>query len=635
MPNFFNRTEFAVLKKAARISMPYSKVWKKEGGADTVRKVENFFAGAPRHIQNGYKSIINAFNLRSIAYAGRRFVALSDKRAEQFMWHLHKGILADRTLLRALITPLKVAFFDDRDVYESLGIEYGTEPVNEPLPRYMEQVFEVEDFFGEDLECEVVVIGSGAGGAAAAFELASGGAAVVIVEEGRYFTRHDFNKRSWDMQRKMYRDYGATLAVGNTVIPVPVGKTVGGTTTINSGTCYRTPERIIERWQKELGLTSITPETMEPYFAKVESILKVEEAKWEYLGGSARVIKRGADLLGFTKHGPLRRNAPDCDGQGTCVFGCPTGAKRSADVSFIPLALMRGAVLISKARALRINMQAGKAVGVVVQDVNSGKILNIRAEKVLVAAGTLHTPLLLSRSGISNKNIGKHVSIHPAIGMGALFDERLDSHDAIPQGYGVEDLMEEGILFEGATPQLDFAAVPFTMFGNELVSRLERYRNMAFFGFMIEDTTRGRVINTPGFSYRPTLIYNLNRHDLALIKKGIEKLTEMFFAAGAKEVYPPVHRLEILTPNDMVKLKKIDTIAANRIDITAYHPLGSCRMAANANLGVVDSDGGVFGVENLFIADGSIVPAGLGVNPQITIMSLALKIGRYILTRIG
>jgi choline dehydrogenase-like flavoprotein len=169
-------------------------------------------------------------------------------------------------------------------------------------------------------------------GAVVAKELAEAGYAVVMLEEGEYRTRREFTGRPSDSLSALYRRPGESYCIGNAIIPIPLGRSVGGTTTINSGTCLRAPDAVLERWREELGLDEFTPEQMRPYFERVERELQVAEAKAEYLGGVARVVARGCEALGWSHHA-LRRNAPDCDGQGVCCFGSPTDAKRSTNLS--------------------------------------------------------------------------------------------------------------------------------------------------------------------------------------------------------------------------------------------------------------------------------------------------------------
>jgi choline dehydrogenase-like flavoprotein len=305
------------------------------------------------------------------------------------------------------------------------------------------------DHLGGDLalECDVVVVGTGAGGAVVGRELAEAGLAVVFIEEGQYHDRTEFTGRAISMQQKLYRRGGSTFSVGNVAIPIPLGQTVGGSTTVNSGTCYRTPDRILHDWQRELGLDELGPEQLAPYFDRVEAVLGVEYAKAELLGGNGRVIARGCDALGFKAHGPLKRNAPACDGQGVCCFGCPTDAKRSTNVSYIPLALKAGAEVFAGARMTRIIVEGGKARGVVART-EGGHTITVRARAVVIACGSIMTPIVLARQGLGARSgqLGKNLSIHPACGALAEFDEQILSWKGIPQGYSIHELHDEGIL---------------------------------------------------------------------------------------------------------------------------------------------------------------------------------------------
>jgi len=344
------------------------------------------------------------------------------------------------------------------------------------------------------VECDVVVVGTGAGGAVVGRELAEAGLAVVFVEEGQYFDRTQFSVGAVSMQKKMYRRGGSTFSVGNVAIPIPLGQTVGGSTTVNSGTCYRTPDRILEEWATELGLVDLAPDRMGGYFERVERVLQVEAARAELLGGTGRVIQRGCNAIGLTKHHPLKRNAPACDGQGVCCFGCPTDAKRSTNVSYIPLALRAGAELFTGAKVTRILVEGGRARGVVAR-VENGNSLTIRARAVVVACGAILTPLLLEQQGLgaASGQLGKNLSIHPAAGALAEFDEQILPWKGIPQGYAIEDLHDEGILFEGAMVPLEMTMSMTQLIGPDLIRLAESFDHVSSFGLMIEDSSRGSV----------------------------------------------------------------------------------------------------------------------------------------------
>jgi len=470
-----------------------------------------------------------------------------------------------------------------------------------------------------------------------AHELARRGHAVLVLESGRYFRREHFDGRATEMVRRMFLDRGLTVALGNVAAPVWAGRTVGGTTTVNSGTCYRTPDAVLAEWRRELGLSMMTPDGMDRHFERVEQMMGIELARREYLGAIADVIARGADALGYA-HGPLQRNAPDCDGQGLCCFGCPTGAKRSADVSWIPKALERGAMLMSSTRVLRVDTDAssGRAIGVTARTAAGGTI-TVRAKATVVAGGTLMTPVLLANSGIGSDNrwLGRNLSIHPAGKAVALFDDRQDMWTGIPQGYSIDEFAGEGIMFEGGSLPLSGAATALTTVGPRYSELMSRYANLALFGYMIRDTSRGRVRPRPGGGQGgPTLFYNLNRHDTARMQRAMEILCEVYLAAGARVVVPGVTGAPEIRSREDLDRFKAKRWEASRFEVTAYHPLGTARMAASPAQGFVGPDHESFSVRDLYVVDGAAVPTALGVNPQVTIMAMALRAGEILARRI-
>lgn len=530
----------------------------------------------------------------------------------------------ERWLLRAILTPLKSAHFDDERLYAHVGCTRVDSPATAESPAWMRQVTDGravdEDL---DLECEVVVVGTGAGGAAAAYELAKRGRAVLLLEAGRYPSRTDFRGRASEAYKRLYLGLGTSIALGNVAAPVLAGRGVGGSTTINSGTCYRAPGHTLERWGERYGLTTLSSERLAPYYDRVEAMLGVEEAPREHLGGAARVVARGAELLGLS-HEPLRRNAPGCDGQGVCCFGCPTGAKRSTDVSYVPEALKRGAQLVTGASVERVVVERGRARGVTGR-LASGRRLTVRAEAVVVAGGALLTPLLLQRSGLCGRSgwLGKNLSIHPATKVMALFDEVIDMSRGIPQSYAIDSYQRDGIMFEGASTPLDVTAVAIPWVGQRFMDVMARYPNVATFGLMIQDRSRGQVRRGPGGS--PLVLYDMSGEDLARMQRGIELLCEVFLRAGAKRVMPMIAGCEELEDDDGLERLRRMRLSPGDFEVTAYHPLGTCRMGTDPARSCVGPDGEAHDVPGLWVADGSVVPSSLGVNPQMTIMALALR----------
>jgi choline dehydrogenase-like flavoprotein len=617
--------EREALVRVAQIVMPPGRTLP-GAGAPAVEKYERFLAERPAAARVGLRSLVWMLEAASLARYRRRFARLDDARGLALLEGLRRrGGYPVRLALRALTAPLKVAHFDDPGIFRALGCRWGVEPpAAEPTPRWFERVTRGRDLgAAEELEADVVVIGTGAGGAVAAKELAERGVAVVMLEEGAYFRRADFTGHAVDMQFRLYRDGGATFTCGNVGIPVATGMTVGGTTTVNSGTCYRAPERVLTAWRGELGLDDLGVAGLAPYYERVERTLEVAPAAAKHLGGCARVVARGCDALGF-HHRPLRRNAPDCDGQGLCCFGCPTDAKRSTNVSYVPLALRAGAQLVTEVRAERILVAGGRAVGVAAR-APAGR-LTVRARAVVVACGALLTPVLLERNGLcrASGQVGRNLSIHPALGLYALFDESIGGASAIPQGYAIEEFHEEGLLFEGAFVPPDYGSGAVTLLGRRFMDLMEAYDRIAGFGFMIEDTSRGRVRAMPG-SYRPFITYNVNDADVARLKRGVDVLSRVFLAAGARTVVPNVHGFDEIRDEAELAAFRRAPLRARDFELMAYHPLGTARIGRDPRTSVVGPDHEAHDVPGLYVVDGAAVPTSLGVNPQLTIMALATR----------
>ena len=496
-----------------------------------------------------------------------------------------------------------------------------------------------KDYTGNIREqCDVCVIGSGAGGAVAAKEIAEKGFSVILLEEGGYFTSNDWNGKPLTSMKMMWRDGGLMAIIGNPPVSVTLGKCIGGTTAINSATCFRTPEKILKKWQSELGLDNLSSRNLESYFAKVEKEIHVTTLSWDVLGSSAKIVKRGCDRLGLHCR-PLRHNVKNCVGAGTCQFGCPDNAKQSTDVSYVPKAIALGARVYANCRAEKLIIRKGVVEGVLGVLVDPGQddkkvyTLKVKARIVVVACGSLITPQFLWKNHIRNRHIGRHLQIHPAGRVCALMKEKVEGWKGVSQGAYIDDFEHEGITLEGifVHPSLLLAAMPGI--GKKHKELAAQFPHIAAFGIMIHDSTEGRV-----YRRRPSRLivskYMIRKEDVEKFKKALAYTARIFFAAGAKKVFTGISEIPVL--NSMADAEKILSmkIQPNHLEIMAFHPLGTCRMAARETDGVVNRYGEVFGVSNLYVADGSVVPTSLGVNPQVTIMTLAAYIADVIVKRL-
>lgn len=581
-----------------------------------------------------YRKLLRMLDAMALARHGQRFAKLDVERRAQLVWSLHSGDdPVRRALFIALTYPVKNAYFDDPSIYQSYGCIWDGKVAAEKPPTWMRQVTRASDLpLDETLECDVVVVGTGAGGAVVAKELAERGVAVLLVEEGEYHQRSELSRRSIPATQMLYRDAGLTGVVGNCVIPIPIGKSVGGSTTINSGTCFRVPEWISDQWTRELGLSELSLEKLAPYYEKVERTLDVGPSTKEARGPVSDVIGKGCEALGYS-HFPVRRNAPDCDGQGVCQWGCPTDAKKSMNVSYVPLALQRGAQLITGLKVTQVLTERGRAVGVRGRALPDGRYVEVRARGVIIACGALLSPVLLLKNGLANKSgqVGRNLSIHPATSVSAVFDHPIRGFEHVPQGHGVDQLHRDGILMLGASAPIDMGATMFPFLGERYVELMEQYANVASFGVMVEDGPNGRILLGPGG--RPLALYNLGKHERRLLARGSAAIARIFRAAGAKASYTEIRGFdELVTDADIDRLENA-TPRGYDLTMVAFHPLGSCRMGKDPATSVVDPYYESHDVPGLYVVDGSVVPTSIAVNPQLTIMALATRAGELLSAR--
>ncbi|NMB65878.1 MAG: GMC family oxidoreductase [Spirochaetes bacterium] len=479
-------------------------------------------------------------------------------------------------------------------------------------------------------DADVCIIGSGAGGAVAAYELAAIGYSVVVVEEGGYFTTKDYDGKPLNNMKTMWRQAGSTISFGIPPISIPTGKCVGGTTAINSATCFRTPEHIITQWKKNFKV-DIDYKSLEPYFERVENIINVTELPWDVLGNCAKIVKRGADALGLHCK-PLKHNVKNCKGCGTCQFGCVEGAKQSAEVSYIPLALQYNTSLLTHCRAEKIHFKGMKADSVECKVYNekgeSVASCTIKAKIIVCACGTMITPLLLKRSGIKNKHLAKHLQIHPCSRVVALMEEEVNGWVGVSQGAYIDDYVDEGIMLEGIFVHPSILAASLPGVGREFFELTKQFSHIAAFGVMVHDTSEGIIFGNMHTSFS---WYMMNTKDIQTLKNGIAYLAQIFMAAGAKKIFTPISTFPVIScQDDIEKLKQTYLMRSQIPEVFAFHPLGTCRMGGDSDCGVVNSYGKCFNTDNLYVADGSIVPTSLGVNPQITIMALSTRIAGHI-----
>jgi choline dehydrogenase-like flavoprotein len=586
--------------------------------SDSVRRARDAVASLAPWLVKPWSAAQRALDFAAIARTGRRLSALDPDRADELVRAWQRDPVL-RQPLNIVSVVYKMVHFDRPEVVRAMG---GRPNVagNLDRPRWLGQIHRADDWHGGDLDCDVVIVGTGAGGAVVGRELAERGFAVAFVEEGEHYRRDAFDG---SLVRAHQRFYRAAASIGNVVMPIFMGRLVGGSTAINGGTCFRTPAWILDRWCEDLGTDELSRVAMEPHFVRVESTLDVAPAMQPENGPIAGVIGRGCDALGW-RHFAIRRNARGCSGLGFCDLGCGTDAKRSTNLSYIPPALERGAVLLTGCRVERVIVEDGRAIGV--EGVSpSGRRHRVRGRVVVLAGGSVPTPMLLLKQGLANKSgqVGRNLTLHPSASVAGLFDETIDPANHIPQGYACDEFLREGQLIAAAQPTPNVAAQIFQLAGRSLMDVLDRLEQIASIGLCVRDATaNGRVWREVGG--RPAITYSITREDRDRLHSGMVRMFQILVAAGAKRLYAGRASLPAFEPHQLDHFRR-STPSPSDLALASYHPLGTCKMGRDPKTSVVGLDHQAHEVPGLYIVDGSTVPSAPGVNPQLTIMAMATR----------
>ncbi|MEM7138262.1 MAG: GMC family oxidoreductase [Myxococcota bacterium] len=480
-------------------------------------------------------------------------------------------------------------------------------------------------------DADVVVVGTGAGGAVVGAELAEAGRDVLFVEEGGYHPTSSLNPYLTESIPRLYRDAGGTIIIGKPPIPYAEGRCVGGSTLVNGGMTWRPPTRVLEHWEKITDQPDLGLRQLEPLFDRVEAKIHAKPQHPTSIGDDSRLLERGAERLEW-RYEHNRRAQDRCVGSNQCLTGCPTGAKQSTLLSYMPQALADGARCATEVRVESLWIERGRCVGVVGRGINprtrkADIQVRVRAGAVVVSAGAVQTPYLLlkHRLGGPSRQLGRNFMCHPNAKVVGIYPWDIHAWQGVSQGGQIREFLDEGIVMaENAIPPGTAAAqIPFV--GNEALEMMKQYNAMAMTGVLVEDSHAGRVTRAFG---APMARYDINAYDHARFLRGVRKLATLHFEMGAKSVILPFSNMHVAHSVD--ELEQIPTTQRSRstIELFTVHVMGTCRMGSEARNSVVNLSGEVWDLPGCYVADASLFPTAVGVNPQVTIMALATMVAR-------
>ncbi|MFY9514541.1 MAG: GMC family oxidoreductase [Rubrivivax sp.] len=492
------------------------------------------------------------------------------------------------------------------------------------------------------LHCDVAIVGSGAGAGITAELLTAAGLDVVIVEEGPLRSSRDFHQSEAEAYPALYQD-SASRKTADKAIAILQGRCVGGSTTVNWTSSFRTPSPTLAHWRQRFALDEMRDDAMAPWFQQVEQRLHI--GPWLVPpNANNQLLRVGAARLGIPA-AAIQRNVRGCWNLGSCGMGCPTNAKQSMLVTTIPTALDRGATLLVQSRVERLLIDGNTVRGLVVLPValngapTSAQTSTVQARHVVVAGGAINSPALLLRSQAPDPHgvLGRRTFLHPVVVSAGSFDERIEGWHGAPQTLYTDHFLETqpidgpiGYKLEAPPLHPLIAATTLPGYGAAQTALLKDFAHTHALLALLRDgfhaeSPGGRVTLRADGS--PSLDYPLNAYVFDGARRALLSMAEIQFAAGARQVLP-VHEMASPYRSWTEAQAAIRQLPMQPLQtrVLSAHVMGGCAMAGREDLGVVRPDGRHWQLDGLSVHDGSLFPTSIGANPQLSVYALAAKL---------
>ncbi len=502
-------------------------------------------------------------------------------------------------------------------------------------------------------EADVAIVGTGAGGGTAAEILADAGLSVVMIEEGPLATSSDFRMRESDAYPQLYQE-SASRKTKDKAINILQGRCVGGGTTVNWTSSFRTPEATLDYWRSAFGVEGFGVADLVPWFERMER--RVNVVPWTVAPNENNdALRRGAQALGLG-FGTIRRNVKGCWNIGYCGMGCPTNAKQSMLVTAIPAALARGATLLTRTRAWKLEHANGRngqisaleCIGLDARgtDPTSHRI-TVRAKTFIAAGGAIGTPALLLRSRVPDPHgvLGKRSFLHPTVVSAALMPERIDGFAGAPQTIYSDHFLDVapdgpiGYKLEAPPIHPVLAAITLPGQGDAHARWMRELTHMQVVIALLRD---GFHADSPGGSVAlrddgtPILDYPLNEYFWEGARRAFATMAEIQFASGATTVMP-VHASGASFNRWRDAREAIAALALAPLvaPVVSAHVMGGCPIGPDVRRAAVDATGRYHHLDNLYVLDGSLFPTSVGANPQLSIYAITAKLASGLVARLG
>ncbi len=518
------------------------------------------------------------------------------------------------------------------------------QPKITPLPEGVITAASVRD--GAVVTADAIVIGSGAGGAVAAARLAEAGKQVIILEAGEFVSSHEFTEREGEMNARLYAD-GGLRCTDDLGISMLQGATVGGSTTVNWMIMLRTPDHVLDEWARRFGLEEMSASHLAPVFERIEQEVHARRVPDDAHSPNNRLLLDGARALGWKVESAMI-NARGCVRSGFCGQGCRYDAKQGTQQTYLPRALARGAQLYANTRATRIEVLPGIGTGMPAKRVTaivrepgaaSARSLTLQAPIVIVSGGAVETPLLLQRSGMGGGGVGRYLRLHPTTAVLGVHGTEINGAAGIPLSVMCDEFIrrdDNGYGFWLECPPLhpSIGAAALPGFGATHAALMAQFPYIASTIALTRDGSEPDVSSGSVLLDRnghPHITYALTARDAANVVASIDAAARIQLEGGAREVHT-LHTTPVIirTTRDLQTIHT-RSVAANRVGLFSAHVNGTARIGTNPATSGVAPDGQRHGVHGVYVFDGSMLPTGVGVNPQETIMAMSSELTERLL----
>ncbi len=485
---------------------------------------------------------------------------------------------------------------------------------------------------------DVVIVGSGAGGGTVAAALApmiSQGVSVLLLEQGAKLEDHEFTGDELEMADALYEDGGGFLTADGTM-SLAFGRAYGGSTLVYTGTSLIAPQRVIRQW----AVPGLEFRDLERRSQKFMADNHVHFLPRVLLNENNRLFFNGCYRAGFkAEQFPL--NLKGCKGSSLCNLGCPNGAKMGTNRVQLPSAEKAGVEVVTRAEVTRIE---DRSVSVTVHDKpENAKGLsstwapghyNVSAKVVISCAGSVGTSALLLRSPVTAglKGLGERFTCHPALILIAEHDRAITNDVGHPKSYYLDRAEDEGFVLETCMYFPFVTAKSLTGFGDEHSSMMRAFPRLQMILVLACDkATPGNRISVDKDG-KAKVHYTFSPRVVSAFAAATRTSARIFFAAGAARVHAPLADPPTIDRQAAYRLDDLileDNFQTGRISISAAHLMGGCAMGPQG-AAVTDAHGRVYGVPWLRVADASLFPDSLEINPYLTIMALADRVAESV-----